>query len=226
MQLLYVSRRAADRWLLGAVRQMGHVAEAAEWGPETAALAAADDYDLILADMARPVPAEAADLLIGSTPVVVVADVARPDERAAILRAGADDCLTRPLHLIEVQTRLMALVRAADRHRPSPAARAGLRLDRGARSLLLGDRRAALSPLEFQLAAYLLRREGRVVEAARLDAHLAGAAAEPRPERIRGLVARLRAKLSRDLNISLIHSVPGHGYVLRLDAGPATDITD
>jgi len=212
MQLLYVSRRAVDRWLLDAVRQMGHVA--------------ADGYDLILADMARPAPAEAADLLAGSTPVVVVADEARPDERAAILRAGADDCLTRPLHLIEVQTRLMALARTVDRHRPSPAARAGLRLDRGGRSLVMGDRRAALSPLEFQLAAYLLRREGRVVEAARLDAHLAGASAEPRPERIRGLVARLRAKLSRDLGLHLIHGVPGHGYVLRLDATPATEVAD
>ena len=226
MQLLYVSRHAADHWLVDALRQMGHVAEAAEWSPETAALAEADGHDLILADMVRPVPAEAADLLAGSTPVVVVADAARPDERASILRAGADDCLTRPLHLIEVQTRLMALVRTADRHRPSPAARAGLRLDRVARSLVLGDRHALLSPLEFQLAAYLLRREGRVVEAARLDAHLAGASADPRPERIRGLVARLRAKLGRDLSLRLIHSVPGHGYVLRLDTAAAAELAD
>jgi DNA-binding response OmpR family regulator len=226
MQILYVTRHTADRWLLAAVRQMGHVAEATEWGAETADLAEADGYDLILADMGRPVPAEAAYLLAGSTPVVVVADAARPDERAAILRAGADDCLTRPLHLIEVQTRLMALVRTADRHRPSPAARAGLRLDRGARSLVLGDRHAVLSPLEFQLAAYLLRREGRVVEAARLDAHLAGVSADPRPERIRGLVARLRGKLGRDLGVRLIHGVPGHGYVLRLDPADAPELAD
>src|ERR1700754_3972661 len=111
MQLLYVTRHTPDRWLLDAVRQMGHVAEAAEWSPETAALAEADGHDLILADMVRPVPADAAELLAGSTPVVVVADAARPEERAAVLRAGADDCLTRPLHLIEVQTRLMALAR-------------------------------------------------------------------------------------------------------------------
>jgi len=226
MQLLYVTRHSVDRWLLEAVRQMGHVAEAADWGAETAALAEADGYDLILADMARPDPAQAADLLAGPTPVVMVADAAGPEERAAILRAGADDCLTRPLHLIEVQTRLMALARTADRHRPSPAARAGLRLDRGARSLVLGDQHARLSPLEFQLAAYLLRREGRVVEAARLDAHLAGASAEPRPERIRGLMARLRSKLGRELGVRLIHSVPGHGYVLRLDPAAERETAD
>jgi len=224
MQLLYVSRHAVDRWLLRAMREIGHVAETAEWGPDTAALATTDGYDLILADVARP--AEAADLLAGSTPVVVVVDAARPDERAAILRAGADDCLTRPLHLIEVQTRLMALARASDRHRPSAAARAGLRLDGGARSLALGERQASLSPLEFKLAAYLLRREGRVVEAARLDAHLAGPAAEPRPERIRGLVSRLRAKLIRGLGVDPIHSLPGHGYALRVDAAPAVPGAD
>jgi DNA-binding response OmpR family regulator len=224
MQLLYVTRHTPDRWLLEALRQMGHVAD--EWGRETATLAEADGHDLIVADMVRPVPAEAADLLAGSTPVVVVADAAGPGERAAILRAGADDCLTRPLHLIEVQTRLMALVRTADRHRPSPAVRGGLRLDRAARTLALGDRDTALSTLEFQLVAFLLRREGHVVEAARLDAHLAGVSADPRPERIRGLVARLRGKLGRDLGVRLIHGVPGHGYVLRLDPAAAPELAD
>lgn len=220
MQLLYVSRHATDLWLLEAVRQMGHVAQASDWRPDTAALAEEDGFDLILADLPRPTPSSAADLFEGAVPVVVVADEARADERAAILRAGADDCLTRPLHLIEVQARLMALARASDRTRPSPAGAAGLRLDRSTRSLALGDRHAPLSPLEFRLAAYLLRREGRVMAAAQIDAHLAGGDGEPRPERIRGLVSRLRAKLSRELGAALIHATPGHGYVLRFDGSP------
>jgi DNA-binding response OmpR family regulator len=125
--------------------------------------------------------------------------------------------LVRPLHLIEVQTRLMALARHADRLRAPEARRAGLALDRATHRLALGSREAGLSPIEFRLVAYLLRRQGEVVDLPTLDRQLSGEAPEPQPERVRSLVSRLRAKLRRELGAPLIHSVRGHGYVLRLE---------
>ena len=216
MQLIYMSAHAADHWLVEGLRQMGHVVEQADWALETAAMAAEDGYDLVLADMGRLEPAVVARLS-NEAPLAVVADAAEAAERAAALRAGADACLVRPLHLIEVQTQLMALVRLSDRLRPSPLQRAGLHLDRGARRLSIKERETQLSAAEFQLMTFLLRREGEVVGLDRLDRHLLGAEAEPQPQRIRALITRLRAKLRRDLGTSLIHAVRGHGYVLRLD---------
>lgn len=221
MQLIYISAGRADGWLVEGLREMGHSVERGDWAEETAVLAAEDGYDLVLADMPRPDPCWAARLS-RAAPLVVVADAAEPAERAATLRAGADACLVRPLHLIEVQTRLMAFSRLADRMRLNPTRLAGLRLDRGPRRLALGARQAALSPDEFRLVAYLLRREGEVVDLARLDRHLLGGEEEPQPQRVRARISRLRAKLTRELGEPLIHPVRGHGYVLRVQ-GPRSD---
>jgi DNA-binding response OmpR family regulator len=216
MQLVYMSARGADHWLVEGLREMGHVVETAAWATETAALAAEDGYDLVLADMAR-LDAGLIARLSSEAPLVALTDEAGADERVAALRAGADACLVRPLHMIEVQTQLMALVRLSDRLRPSAAGRAGLRLDRGSRRLSIGARETQLSAAEFRLITFLLRREGEVVDLSRLDRHLLGGEAEPQPQRIRALIARLRAKLRRELGSALIHAVRGHGYVLRLD---------
>jgi len=216
MQFVYMTIHAADHWLVEGLREMGHVVETAPWALETAALAAEDGYDLVLADMTRP-DAGLIARLSSEAPLVVLADDAAAEERVAALRAGADALLVRPLHLIEVRTRLMALYRMSDRFRASPARSAGLALDRGARRLSLLGREAQLSAAEFRLVAYLLRREGEVVDLARLDRQLLGAEAEPQPQRIRALITRLRTKLRRNLGASLIHAVRGHGYVLRLD---------
>jgi DNA-binding response OmpR family regulator len=215
MQLLYMSARGADGWLIEALRQMGHAVEIGEWAPEQAQLAAEGGYDLVLADMPGA-DAEAIAALGGAAPLVIVADAAEAAERAAALRAGAEDCFVRPLHLIEVQTRLMAIARHGDRLRAAPARRAGLRLDTATHRLALDGREAGLSPVEFRLMTYLFRRQGQVLDLATLDRHLSGEDPEPQPERIRKLISRLRAKVRRELGAELIHSVRGHGYVLRL----------
>jgi DNA-binding response OmpR family regulator len=220
MQLLYMSAHHTDGWLIEALREMGHAVEIGEWDPETAALAADAGYDLVLADVERPDAATVAGIS-GGPPLVVLADAAEPAEHAAALRAGADACLVRPLHLIEVRERLTALARLSDRLRASQAGRRGLVLDRAGRRLVFDTREAQLSATEFRLVAYLLRREGAVVNLETLDRQLWGELPEPQPERIRSLVSRLRAKLRRTLGTPLIHSLRGHGYVLRLE--PAGD---
>lgn len=217
MQLVYASQSRPDRWLIRALEQMGHVVEVVARAEDLAAIAEEDGADIAIVDAPRPDPALDAALLAGPTPVIIVADQADAAERAAILRAGADACLVRPLHLIEVESRLMALVRLSDRQRASSAARAGLVFDRTGRRLTLGEGHVDLSAQEFRLVAYLFRREGEVVETALLDRHLHGEAADPRPDLIRALASRLRGKLKRRLGAPLIHSVRGHGYVLRLD---------
>jgi two-component system OmpR family response regulator len=217
VQILYVSDRRADRWLVRALRQMGHVVELGDWAADTAAIAEEAGHDIILADMARPEPGRAAQLIGGDVPTLVVADEADAAERAAILRAGADACLTRPLHLIEVESRLMALARLTDRLRSAPAAQAGLVFDRSERALALGDQRVSLSAQQFRLVAYLFRRQGEVVGIELLDRHLHGDAAEPRPDQVRAMVTRLRRRLRDGLGRALIENVRGHGYVLRLD---------
>jgi DNA-binding response OmpR family regulator len=215
MQLLYMSARGADGWLIAALRQMGHAVEVGGWAPEQAQLAAQDGYDLVLADTDQADAAVVAELS-GGAPLVLIVDAAAPAARAAVLRAGAEECFVRPLHLIEVQTRLMAIARHSDRLRESKARQAGLVLDRGTHRLALDGREAALSPVEFRLMTFLLRREGEVIDLDTLDRHLSGETPEPQPQRIRQLISRLRAKLTRELGAALIHSVRGHGYVFRL----------
>jgi sigma-B regulation protein RsbU (phosphoserine phosphatase) len=58
--------------------------------------------------------AELADVLASPTPVMVLLDEGESEDRAALLEAGADDCLTQPISARELGGRLGRLVSTAE----------------------------------------------------------------------------------------------------------------
>jgi DNA-binding response OmpR family regulator len=81
------------------------------------------------------------------------------------LDAGADDYVTKPFRLAELQARLRALLRrtsAAGRETGTVTAQ-DVRVDRGARRAFRGDEELDLTPKEFDLLAVLIASAGIVV---------------------------------------------------------------
>lgn len=97
-------------------------------------------------------------------PILVL--TARSDETDVVvgLDAGADDYVTKPFRLAELQARLRALLRRADRRRSGTVLTAqDVRVDPAARRAWRGDEELDLTPKEFDLLGVLVRDAGVVV---------------------------------------------------------------
>lgn len=156
-----------------------------------------------------------------NVPVIVLTARNTAAVRADWLDAGADDSLSKPVSPRELLARLRAILRR--RHAPVTGEdlRAGpLALDLSTGLAQVGPQRIALTPLEFNLLAALVRRAGRVVRRTSLLS-LVGRQHAPIGERTVDVhIARLRKKLGaaeRGFG-KCIGTVRGVGYVLA--AGP------
>lgn len=214
MRLLHASHRPRDHYLARALIQAGHVVETLDALDDAAPASADGDYDAVLLEVAdlADAPLAALTRCADRTLVVLIADRAEPKARAAALRAGADACLIRPVHVVELEARLAALARLA----PVPAAATPLDLNPTARTASLNGRVLHLPAREYALLAYMADHAGQVLTAEQVLKHVWGEGDDPRPERVRTAVGRLRQKLEAAFGRPLLETVRGHGY--RLDA--------
>jgi DNA-binding response OmpR family regulator len=79
------------------------------------------------------------------------------------LDVGADDYLTKPFSYVVLVARLRALLRRGAPPRPAVLAAGDLVLDPARRLVTRGETEVELTPREFSLLEYLLRRVGEVV---------------------------------------------------------------
>ena len=213
MRLLHASHRPRDLYLARALIQAGHVVETLETPGDAAAAVAGDDYDAVLLEVAdlTDAPLAALSRCADRAIVVLIADRAAPADRAAALRAGADACLIRPVHVVELEARLAALARL-----PPAAARAAgrsaLSLHPASRTASLDGRALSLPSREYALLAYMADHAAEVLTAEQILKHVWGEGDDPRPERVRMAVARLRQKLEAAFGRPFLITVRGHGY--------------
>jgi two-component system KDP operon response regulator KdpE len=150
------------------------------------------------------------------TPIVVL--TARDAEALKVraLDAGADDYVTKPFGLEELLARLRAALRHAVQAAGSaPVVRTGpLEIDLAARVVRRDGREVELSPKEFEIVGLLASRLGKVVRHQDL---LKGVWGSERADiqYLRVYIGQLRAKLEGDPSRPvLIVSDPGVGYRL------------
>jgi DNA-binding response OmpR family regulator len=142
--------------------------------------------------------------------VIVVSARGLTEDRVAGLEDGADDYVTKPFHLRELLARVRAVLartgpeRTQGRHLASGL----LALDLAARTARAGRRALDLTRLEFDLLAYVVRHEGRVVPRAELLERVWGY--NPTSRTVDFHAQSLRKKLG-GLGARLV-TVPGLGY--------------
>jgi two-component system OmpR family response regulator/two-component system copper resistance phosphate regulon response regulator CusR len=149
------------------------------------------------------------------TPVLLLTALGSVDERVAGLKAGADDYLVKPFALAELKARLEAVGRRVQA-RAAPVLHAGpLQLDLSTRRVTRGGREIDLTPTEFSLLELLMRHAGQVVTRKMLCEHLWESDWEGSTNVIEVHITRMRGKLDRGFDQSVIQTVRGRGYVIR-----------
>lgn len=150
-------------------------------------------------------------------PVIVITARDDVDEKVRALRAGADDYITKPFHISEVNARVAAVLRRA----AAPAGtadRATLRyadlaIDTEDVTVRRGDDLIALSPTEYRLLVYLAENAERVLSKSQILDRVWQYDFGGDTGVVERFVWNLRRKLD-DGRAPLIRTVRGFGYLL------------
>ena len=149
------------------------------------------------------------------TPVIVLTALGAIEDRVAGLNAGADDYIVKPFAFVELMARLEAVCRRTAA-RPAAVMQAGqLTLDLAVRRVMREDHEIELTPTEFSLLELLMRYSGQVVTRRMLCEHLWDTDWEGATNVIEVHINRLRGKLDKGFDESVIQTVRGRGYALR-----------
>ena len=150
------------------------------------------------------------------TPVILLTARAETSERVAGLDAGADDYLTKPFEMDELEARLRAMARRKNLEFAARDAIGPLVFDRTNRQLLEGEQLLAFPRKELATLECLLERRGRIVSKSQLITHVYGTGAAQEDSAIEPHVSRLRKRLE-PFGIR-IKAARGLGYMLEVDS--------
>jgi DNA-binding response OmpR family regulator len=213
-------RRLAENISRSLRESAGYAVDIAEDGRQGLYLAESIPYDLVVLDLMLP-KLDGQSLLVRfrkrghTTPVLVLTAREEKESVVALLNAGADDYVSKPFDLGEFLARAKALVRRGTVQRAQVISVGDLRLDTVGRAVKRGAREIALAPMEYRVLEYLAHRPGVVVSKSELLEHLYDYNWEKFSNVIEVYVSGLRRKLDHSHPVKLIHTVRGHGYVLR-----------
>jgi two-component system OmpR family response regulator len=222
MRVLVVEDDAkAAAYLANALRESGHACELACDGEAGLEAARGGGFDVLIVD--RMLPRRDGLSLVNAlrqegdrTPVLILSALGAVDDRVTGLRAGGDDYLTKPYAFSELLARIEALARRASPEEASPKYAVGnLVLDRLAHKVTRGGEVIVLQPREYRLLEYLMKHAGQVVTRTMLLEHVWDYHFDPQTNVIDVHISRLRAKIDKNHDRPLLHTVRGAGYMIR-----------
>jgi len=182
-------------------------------------LAASSEFDVIVLDLMVPVldGFEVTRRLRknqNSTPILVLTARDAITDITKALDLGADDYLTKPFSFVELMARLRALARRGSSPRPPLLKVADLVLDPASRRVWRGNREIRLTPKEYKLLEFLMRRSGRVLSRG-LIVDAVWNVQDVEENTLDAFVSLLRSKVDRSSKTKLIQTIRGVGYALR-----------
>ena len=214
-----------DRSLLRALQlglqSEGHDVITAVTGESGLTQTAATQPDVVILDMGLP---DMDGLEVckrirewSEVPIIILSATGAENRKVSALDSGANDYVTKPFSMAELEARIRVVVR---NHAPEADSGEGPILDCGALRLdlvhheaSLHNRNVGLTTKEFEVLSFLARHVGRTCTHQMILGAVWGHGYGQEAQYVHAYVHRLRLKLS-DESGQLIRTVPGVGYVL------------
>lgn len=200
---------------------------AAETGVSGIALVAKSNPDVVLLDLGLP-DIDGQEVCVRlrewtDVPIVVLSARGQERDKVQALDNGADDYMTKPFGLSELQARIRAAMRHSRRalqQEPEPVFRAGpIEVDVNARIVRRNGEEVKLTPIEYKLLTLLVRHAGMVLTHRQLLEQVWGPAYVDELHYLRVYMGQLRHKLEADpARPRLLRTESGVGYRLMADA--------
>ena len=214
-----------DKHVAGAVKRglerEGYAVDVALDGTDGLWLATENPYDALVLDCM--LPGLSGDELCTTlrdrgdwTPILMLTARSGADEEARALDSGADDFLSKPFSYIVLVARLRALLRRGRPDRPTVLTAGDLRLDPSQHQVWRGDTTVELTPRQFSLLEFLMRRKGEVVSKAVILEHVWDFSFQGDPNIVEVYVGQLRRRIDEPFGRASLQTLRLVGY--RLDA--------
>ncbi|HYI23541.1 MAG TPA: response regulator transcription factor [Candidatus Limnocylindrales bacterium] len=197
-------------------------------GPQALERFRADRPDLVLLDLMLPGMSgiEVCRIIRAESSVPILMLTARDSELDKVLglELGADDYVTKPFSLRELQARIRALLRRTDIPATSEGVGRGVDLgpvhvDLAGHQILRDGKPLAVKPKAFELLAFLIRNAGQVFSREQLLERVWGYDYAGETRTVDVHVHWLRKRIEEDVaNPRFIQTVRGVGYVFRWPA--------
>ena len=208
------------------VRDLGHSVDCVHDGEAALQAARGNRYDLIVLDIMLPVR-DGLDVLRSlrmdriDTPVLMLTARSSEIDRVLGLELGADDYLTKPFSVPELQARVKAILRRLERSggADSDAEKSerlvvgDLEIDSASREAKLAGKPVPLTAKEFDLLLHFARNPGRAFTRMQLLDAVWSSSFEGYEHNVNTHINRLRGKIEADpANPRYVLTVRGVGY--------------
>ena len=199
------------------LREEGYSTEVTHSRGEARWALAEQEADVVVVCAARPglhdLPTVEALRADGeAAPILVLARGAGPEERIAVLDAGADDVVTSPIMFGEIAARLRALLRRPPTPAPEYLRVGDLELDVQSHAATRGQSEPVeLSMREVEVLRLMMSHPGQVLTRTRIEEHVWGLR-PPESNVVDQVISRLRSKLDRPYGTCSIETIRGVGY--------------
>ncbi|NHZ88614.1 response regulator [Massilia sp. CCM 8733] len=213
-----------SHWLSKALRDAHLTVECAANGADADALLHTQDYALVILDLTLP-KMDGLDVLRrlrarggarAKTPVMILTARGGLEERVQGLNLGADDYLSKPFELAELEARVKALLRRSQGSEALVHQCGALSFDTNTRMFAYGGAALALTPREHAVLEALITRPGRAVSKEKLFDEVFALEDDANLDAIELYIHRVRKKLERvQEGAAAITTLRGIGYLLQ-----------
>ena len=182
------------------------------------------DYDIIILDLMLP-DIDGYEVLRRlraarvRTPILILSGLGELDHKIKGLGFGADDFLTKPFSFVVLVAHLRALIRRGSHPRPVVLHTGDLELDPSTRRCRRGDVDIELTPRQFSLLEFLMRRAGDAVSKTEIAENVWDEAFDGDLNIVEVYVGNLRRRVDTPFDRHSIETVRGAGYRLDPDGG-------
>lgn len=204
--------------LAASLRLGGYSVDWMTLGSRASAALAVETYDAVILDLNLP-DTDGLTLLRQwrnrslRVPVLILSARDEIEDRVRGLDLGADDYLTKPFDVAELEARLRVLIRRMQAGMVDNVLEVGpLKLDLNGRRAHLGEQELALTAKEFALMQMLAMKAGQVQAKEQLLSRLSDFEQDTSANALDILIHRLRKKL--DGSTLVIRTLRGFGYLL------------
>ena len=179
-----------------------------------------DPFDLAILDLTLP-RMDGLDIVQAvrssgiDTPIIILTARTQLDDKLQGLDTGADDYLTKPFAMAELQARIRVIQRRGSSSSTSRQIKVGvLALDTDSPTMHMDSQQTHLPRSEYQILLYLMKNPGRVATRQRLEEQLYGWDQGVESNALEVHIHHLRRRIGKDA----IQTVRGIGYLLDPEA--------